>query len=87
MDGSDYLLTTADQIKYRFDNAGKLQAISNVANNAITLNYAGAVVDSVVDTSGRVFDLATNAAGLVTQITDPTGRVVTYTYGAATAGL
>ncbi|HOT92942.1 MAG TPA: N-acetylmuramoyl-L-alanine amidase [Anaerolineae bacterium] len=80
-EGGGYVLTTPEQIRFEFDGAGVLQAIRNEDGQALTLTYAGGALDAIVDASGRVFDIATNANGLVTNITDPAGRVVTYTYG------
>lgn len=80
-EGGGYVLTTPEQIRFEFDGAGVLQAIRNEDGQSLTLAYAGGALDAIVDASGRAFDVATNGSGLVTGITDPAGRVVTYTYG------
>ncbi len=76
-----YVLTTPEQIRFEFDGAGVLQAIRDESGQALTLTYASGHLDAIVDASGRAFDIVTNGSGLVTNITDPAGRVVTYTYG------
>ncbi|MBN2007465.1 MAG: N-acetylmuramoyl-L-alanine amidase [Anaerolineae bacterium] len=81
VESGGYVLTTPEQIRFEFDGAGVLQAIRNEDGQALTLAYAGGALDAIVDASGRTFDVATNGNGLVTGITDPAGRVVTYTYG------
>ncbi len=80
-EGSGYVLTTPDQLRFTFDGAGVLQSIADEAGNTITLHYTGALLDRIEDAAGRTFDVETDAAGHVTRITDPAGRVVTYTYG------
>ncbi|MBU1751380.1 MAG: N-acetylmuramoyl-L-alanine amidase, partial [Chloroflexi bacterium] len=80
-EGGRYVLTTPDQIRFTFDGAGVLQSIADEMDNAITLCYAGVYLDRIEDAGGRIFDVQTDGAGRVTHIIDPSGRVVTYTYG------
>ncbi len=81
VEGDGYVLTTPEQIRFEFDGAGVLQAIRNEDGQMLALNYVGGNLDAIVDASGRAFDVTANGNGLVTSITDPAGRVVTYTYG------
>jgi len=76
-----YVLTTPGQLRFTFDGAGVLQSIADEQGNALTLHYSGTHLDAIEDDAGRTFDFTTNSQGLVTGITDPAGRVVTYTYG------
>lgn len=79
--GDGYVLTTPEQIRFEFNGAGVLQAIRNEDGLAITLQYSGGHLAAIVDDSGRPFTVVTNGNGQITQITDPAGRVLTYTYG------
>jgi len=81
VEGDGHVLTTPEQIRFEFDDAGVLRAIRNEDGQVLTLNYVGGNLDAIVDASGRTFDVTTNGSGLVTGILDPAGRVVTYTYG------
>lgn len=76
-----YRLSTIDQIFFDFATDGRLLTISDSANNQQTLNYSGAILDSITDTTGRVFSFIHNAAGHVTQIDAPGMRAHTFTYG------
>src|SRR5262249_23355573 len=48
--------------------------------NRITCSYTGGLLTGLTHSSGAALTLAYNAQGLVSQITDPAGRVSTYTY-------
>lgn len=53
-----YILTTKEQLKYNFDNQGKLLTIIDKNSNTITLNYdASGNLDFITDTVGRTIDL------------------------------
>ena len=82
-ENSEYVLTTPSQIRFIFSTSGVLQRIEDKSSSALALQYDGTHLDAIVDAAGRIFDVTTNAAGLVTAITDPANRVITYTYGIA----
>lgn len=78
-----FVLTLADeQISYRFDGNGRLQSITDLADNQITLAYTGGNPTTITDAAGRSFTLTFDGNGHVTRIQDPLGRVVTYAYAA-----
>jgi RHS repeat-associated protein len=67
-----------------FDTAGNLKTLSNPAGTTITLNYSGSpeVLASATNNLGRALNF-TYASGLLTRVSDGTGRSVSYTYDAA----
>jgi len=96
--GSGYLLTTTDRIRYIFDAAGRLTELRDANDNALTLTYTGAQLTGLHDAAGRGLtltytDFATGpgvTATLLTRVSDPLGRSVSYGYardGAYTAPL
>src|SRR5271165_1406015 len=93
-DGS-FTLTTKYQTKYHYQSIPgtpflvdgpvyRLTSITDRNNNVTTLTYTGGNLTSVTDTYGRSLTLAYNAKNLVSTVTDPQGRVTTFTYNAGT---
>lgn len=82
-DGSDFLLTTPEQLIYRFDSQGRLTRLQDRHNNALTFSYNGDNLTSIVDTVGRTFSLTYNDQGHIATLVDPLGRVVEYIYDGA----
>ena len=64
----------------RFDSTGRMVAIFDPHGREMTLAYVAGKLTSVTDASGRIAQVATNAAGLVTRIDLPDGRHVDFTY-------
>ncbi len=61
----------------------RLDYIEDLNHNRVTCNYVGAYLDSWTDSRGNSVQLARNAQGLISSITDPVGRLTTFTYDAA----
>ncbi len=75
-----FLLTTKDQMQYRYDDSGKLSWIADKNDNKVTLGYnAQDQLTSISDPSGRSFVLG-YLDGKLSTITDPMGHVGTYAY-------
>jgi RHS repeat-associated protein len=77
-----YILTLADQIKYKFAGSnGRLESVTDRDGNATTLGYSGAGrLETITDPVTRKIKLAYNGEGLVESAEDPMGHVVKYTY-------
>lgn len=80
-----YRFTTKSPVNYDFDPAGKLVSISDRNNNTLNLTYAigTGYLQSITDTSGRVYTFSTDFLGRITQLTDPLLRTVVYEYNLA----
>lgn len=78
-DGDHLVLTDADQVIYTFRPNGRLESIRDLNGNEIRLQYDDQGF-TLTDTVGRTFRATINMAGLITEITDPIGRKVTYDY-------
>ena len=72
-----------DQVRYRFDSAGRLSSIADRNNTMLILNYTAGRLTSITDTVGRVFSFAYDGSGHVTLLTDPLNRTVAFAYNAA----
>ena len=77
-DGSGYLLTDLAKTKYYFNDSGYITAIEDVVNNRTDIIRNGAEIVSVFNNSGTL-DFTYNN-GKISQITDQTGRSVSYAY-------
>jgi YD repeat-containing protein len=78
---SGYTLLRADQTKYKFSGAGKLESITDRNGNKTSISYDGSGrLQEVTDPAGRKLTLAYNAEGLVKSVEDPMGRTVSYAY-------
>jgi RHS repeat-associated protein len=75
-----YQLTRADQLRYRFSDAGALVALSDRTGNEIALAYAGGLLSTITDTVGRVLTVSHDGAGRISGISAPLGRQVGYEY-------
>ena len=78
--GSEFELTSRDQIKYIFDSNKNLYKIIDKYGNQtnITVNSTGQITN-VTDYTGRQYTLEYSNSKL-SKITDPIGRNVTYSY-------
>ncbi len=66
----------------RFDAGGRMTAIADRNGNATTLTYTGSQLTRVTDAVGRSIILSYDpVSGFVSSVSDPLGRIWTYTYG------
>jgi RHS repeat-associated protein len=79
---SGYVLTLANQTKYKFTGAtGRLESVTDRNGNATTLSYTGGgLLEAITDPTGRKISLTYNGESLVESAKDPAGHVVKYTY-------
>lgn len=79
--GGAFQYLAKDQTLLSFDTAGNLKTLASPAGATITFNYTGTpeVLSSVTNNLGRALRF-TYANGLVQQVTDDTGRSVSYIY-------
>lgn len=76
-----FRLRLADGTGYRFDQRGRMTAMTDAAGEAVTLTYAtDGRLAKATDGSGRAITFATDPKGRVTSATDPAGRTVRYGY-------
>ncbi|MBZ5630062.1 MAG: Ig-like domain repeat protein, partial [Acidobacteriia bacterium] len=57
-----------------------LDFIQDLNNNTTTLQYTASLVSGVVNSNGDSIGFTRNGLGRITQMTDPLGRVTSYTY-------
>ncbi|HLF79735.1 MAG TPA: RHS repeat-associated core domain-containing protein [Dehalococcoidia bacterium] len=80
----DWCLETKGQVQYEFDDSGYLISITDRNGNVTTVEYSSTSpvlrLSQVTDSSGRSLDFTTNSDGLITQVTDPLNRSVTFSY-------
>lgn len=77
-----HILTTKDQYTYGFNTSGYLVWMKDRKDNAVNIevdNTSGKIL-SITDQVGRKFTVAYNAQNLITSITDPMNRKVSYEY-------
>ncbi len=80
-DGSGgYLLTEAGGNKTDFTSAGLLNYMQDTDGNRITAGYSNGRLASLTATSGQFLNLSYNAAGLISTVSDSTGRSISYGY-------
>ena len=80
-----YLLTLRDQTVYRFSPNGALTQIVSPQGNPVNLTYTGGALTRITDQgSGRYLDLCYTTsgadAGRIQNVTDNTGRRISYAY-------
>jgi RHS repeat-associated protein len=75
-----YTLRETDGSLAVFNPDGTLNYIEDTNGNKITANYTGGLLTSFVDATRDTVAFAYNAQGRITQVTDPVGRVSTYSY-------
>lgn len=76
-----YELRRRDQTVLRFDTAGQLTATEDRDGQGLSLAYAAdGEIDEVVDAAGRIVDFTHDTNGLLTSLTLPDGRSVTFGY-------
>ncbi len=75
-----YLLTEADGTVTDYNANGALNYIADTNGNRITAGYTGSQLTSLTGTTGQFIDIAYNPAGLISSVTDSTGRTTAYAY-------
>ena len=76
-----YELVRHDQVRLRFNTAGRLVSIKDWNDQGLTLVYGtNGKLETVTDSVARVIEFVHNAAGLLSQVTLPDGREVSYFY-------
>ncbi|MCC6235860.1 MAG: PASTA domain-containing protein, partial [Verrucomicrobiales bacterium] len=70
-----YVLTTTDNLKYRFTTSGKLETITDLNNNVVTF-AAGQISHS----SGQSIALLRDGQNRITRVVDPDGNAIVYDY-------
>ena len=81
-----YLLTAQDGQVTEFQN-GRVAYIQDADGNRITAGYTNGLLTSLTDSSGASIQLAYNAAGRITSVTNSLGQTTTYTYDATSSYL
>lgn len=69
------------QLGFRAD--GKLDYLADENGNRVTAEYAGTQLTGVSHTAGQSLQIAYNAAGRISSVTDAVGRQTQFTYDAA----
>jgi len=90
--GGTYTYTPQPGLSLTYGSAGALQAEKDAAGNTLTVAYGtplpgsgncpatASTCQTITSASGRALTIGSNAAGLVTSVTDPIGHRWTYTY-------
>jgi RHS repeat-associated protein len=78
-----YRLKEVSGLVSLFGTDGKLSYVEDTNANRITLEYANNNLTKLVHTNGDSLTLAYNAQGRISQITDSTAQVTSYSYDAA----
>jgi RHS repeat-associated protein len=80
-EGSGYVLTTPRQVKYFFNENGKLTSIQDSNGNTMQFSYSGDHLAQITDTAGRVYSVEYNGDH-ISKIGDVLGRSYEFTYDA-----
>jgi RHS repeat-associated protein len=75
-----YVLRETDGTITAFNPDGTLNYTQDTNGNRITANYTSGQLTSFVDSTGDTVRFQYNPQGHISQVTDPVGRVTTYTY-------
>jgi len=62
---------------------GQVDYVQDTNGNRITAGYTNGLLTSLTHSDGQSLQIAYNAAGRITSVTDPFGRQTTYTYDAS----
>jgi RHS repeat-associated protein len=81
--GPVYQLRASDGSVTVFRADGTLDYVQDRDGNRITAGYKGSELTSLTHSDGDALVLSYNAQGRISQITDPAGRVTSYTYDAS----
>lgn len=77
--GGGWTLTTPAQDTYNFDATGRLVSELDPNGNGVRLSYTSSAI-TITDAAGRVVAGSLNSAGLLTKVTLPDKRSVSYAY-------
>ena len=77
-DPTQFLLTTADGYTYTIDQTLGVTQVTDLNGNTLTINASG-----VVSSAGKSVAFTRDGQGRITQIADPTGAYLTYSYSGA----
>ena len=75
---STFTLTTKDRVRYRIDEAAGLLEVRDANDNTLTFS-----ADTIAHSSGTIITIKKDASGRWTDITDPSGKGIHYTYDGA----
>lgn len=75
---SKYTLTTKDGLKYRYDQVEGLQTITDLNGNVVTFSE-----DGIQHSNGQSIDFIRDHRDRITQVIDPAGNSIDYTYDLA----
>ena len=78
--GAGFLLTTAANARYEFNESGRLTRVSDETGNAIELSYAGDQLSEARAASGQRITFAADAAGRITAMQVVGGPLTAYAY-------
>jgi len=79
--GGTYLLTHKDGLKYSFNQAGKISAITDRNSNTTILSYNETDnLASIADSSNRVISLTYDTLNRISTVTDPNGNIHSFAY-------
>jgi RHS repeat-associated protein len=79
----EYRLKEANGLISLFGSDGKLNYLEDTNGNRITLQYTNNLLTKLVHTNGDSLTLTYNAQGRISQITDSTGQITSYSYDAS----
>lgn len=82
-----FVLREADGGVMAFRANGQVDYVEDNNHNRITAGYTGNLLTSLNHSAGQKLQIAYNAAGRITSVTDPAGRVTSYAYDAASEHL
>jgi RHS repeat-associated protein len=83
VNGRSLVLQERDGTRYGFDGTGHITSITDTNGNSITASYAGDNITRLTHSSGQFLQIDYNAAGRIIKLTDPVGRLTTFTYDAS----
>ncbi len=75
-------LTEKDGMVWQFAANGTLASIADTNGNRLNLSYVGGKLSAITHSNGESLNFVYNGNGWISEIHDPTGRVVVYRYAA-----
>ncbi|WP_306297041.1 Calx-beta domain-containing protein [Nostoc sp. C052] len=83
INNGEYRLRETNGLVSLFGTDGKLSYVEDTTGNRISLEYTNNLLTKLVHTNGDSLTLAYNSQGRISQITDSTGQVSSYSYDAS----
>ncbi|MHC5595393.1 MAG: putative Ig domain-containing protein [Nostoc sp.] len=83
INSGEYRLRETNGLVSLFGTDGKLSYVEDTTGNRISLEYTNNLLTKLVHTNGDSLTLAYNSQGRISQITDSTGQVSSYSYDAS----